>query len=151
MQQQPCHSHSNALLALARAAAANDAGPPAHTAQVPRAAAGASYPLRCAALARLVLSQAEALGLLLPASTLAVDLLVAGNPAATSRAMEATFPAHDDPRAALAAGCVARLAVEAAEGGGDPEYLRRCAAAVLGQLGARDATHRVEDAWRRPL
>lgn len=133
---------------FASAPAANDALPPA-THACP-AACAASIPRRCAALARLVLEAAEAQGLLLPAAAAAIELLVAGNVDAPLRA-QGDVAWGGDPRAELAARCIARLAVEARDPSSSPAYLRRYVTAVLGQLDVRDAAARVESAWRSAL
>lgn len=134
---------------LPRATAANDAAPRGRIPCAPLYAPGAARARRCAALARLVLTEAERCGHQLPATAAAVDALEAGAADAPWRAAGAAGVVTDAPLAEFVARFVARLVVEAFEPFVPGETLQRSTAAVLGQLGVGvdEARERSERAW----
>ncbi len=134
---------------LPRAAAANDAAPRSVSPCAPLYAPGAPRTRRCAALARLVLAEAERSGHPLPATAAAVDALEVGAADAPWLAASAAGMVTDAPLAGFVSRFVARLLVEAHEPFVPGETLRRSTAAVLGQLGVGvdEARKRVERTW----
>lgn len=128
---------------------ANDAGPRAPNHCAPLYASGAPRARRCAALARVVLAEAERGGHSLPTTSAAVDALEAGAADAPWRAAGAVRAVTDAPIAEFVARFVARLVVEAHEPFVPGETLQRSTAAVLGQLGVGvdEAQGRAERAW----